>query len=124
MRHRLTLGFPCILAGSCAIALVPHLVEAFFKLGDAFLGDRQLVSGQGVGVGVLLRGMGVRRDREDARSSAPSTCQTSLWSLVPLRAPRLIARKIELRFIPVMAAAWARLSMGARVLRVCGLRAW
>ena len=67
MRHRLTLGFPCILAGSCPIALVPHLVEAFFKLGDAFLGDRQLVSGQGVGVGVLLRGMGVRRDREDAR---------------------------------------------------------
>ena len=59
-------------------------------------------------------------------SSAPSTCQTSLWSLVPVMALALDgAQDSWTGTVPVMAAAWARVSMVARVLRVFdGLRAW
>jgi hypothetical protein len=47
----------CIFACACAVALLVPLFEASFKLGDAFLGMRQLIGGQGAGhVGGLGEG--------------------------------------------------------------------
>ena len=56
-RDRFALSFPCIFACACAVALLVHLFEASFKLGDTFLGERQLIGGQGAGhVGGLGEG--------------------------------------------------------------------
>ena len=37
-RDRFALGFPGIFADAGAVALLAHLLQAFLKLGDAFLG--------------------------------------------------------------------------------------
>ena len=95
-RYRLALRLPRILAGLCAVAVAPHFVEALLKLGDAFLGESQLVCRQHIGLRVLLRlvaRLTVPAERSGSvtgntrASSAPSMCQTSLLSLVPVRAP-------------------------------------
>jgi hypothetical protein len=56
-RYRFALSFPCSFACACAVALLTELFEASFKFGDAFLGERQLIGGQGAGhVGGLGKG--------------------------------------------------------------------
>ena len=56
-RNDFARGLPCILICASAIALLAHLFESFLQLSDAFLGERQLVGGERVGVGVLARGL-------------------------------------------------------------------